>query len=215
MHIFMRSMTHKLSYLLAIIAMVSSCTSKREATKSVPQDEPSIGMVWIPSGEFIMGSAEEKPAVNSPNLHPVKVDGFWMDETEVTNAEFKTFVVSTGYKTIAERPIDWEELKKQVPPGTPKPPDDVLQPGSMVFIPPTGTVTLNDFTQWWQWVAGANWQHPEGPGSSIEGKENYPVVHIAFEDAEGTKNNKVNKELNIFKLKQIQGGIYIRKIMKK
>jgi formylglycine-generating enzyme required for sulfatase activity len=80
--------------------------------------------------------------------------------------------------------LDWEELKKQVPPGTPKPPDYVLQPGSMVFIPPTTPVVLNDYSQWWRWVNGADWKHPEGPASSIEGKDDYPVVHIAYEDAE-------------------------------
>jgi formylglycine-generating enzyme len=175
-------MIRKLVYLLAIISQLTSCTSKKEVTK--PLSEQPSHMVWIPGGEFMMGAAEEHPASNSQNLHPVKVDGFWMDETEVTNAEFKNFVTSTGYKTIAERPIDWEELKKQVPPGTLKPPASALQPGSMVFIPPTGTVMLNDFSQWWQWVAGANWQHPEGPRSVIDGKEDYPVVHIAFEDAE-------------------------------
>ena len=141
------------------------------------------GMVWIPGGEFMMGGTEDQPANNALSVHVVKVDGFWMDETEVTNSQFAAFVKATGYKTIAERPIDWEELKKQVPAGTPKPPDDVLQPGSMVFTPPTRPVTLNDYSQWWMWVVGANWQHPQGPASSIEGKDNYPVVHIAYEDA--------------------------------
>ncbi|MBK5279174.1 MAG: formylglycine-generating enzyme family protein [Bacteroidia bacterium] len=141
------------------------------------------GMVWIPGGEFMMGDNEEQPANNAQQLHAVKVDGFWMDETEVTNAQFKLFVKETSYKTVAERPLDWEELKKQVPPGTPKPGDDVLQPGSMVFTPPSTPVTLNDYSQWWKWVVGADWLHPTGPGSSIDGKETHPVVHIAFEDA--------------------------------
>jgi formylglycine-generating enzyme required for sulfatase activity len=115
--------------------------------------------------------------------HTVKVDGFWMDEAEVTNVQFKRFADATGYKTVAERPLDWEELKKQLPPGTPKPSDDVLQPGSMVFVPPTEPVMLNDYSQWWHWVIGANWRHPEGPGSSLDGRDNHPVVHIAYEDA--------------------------------
>ena len=131
-----------------------------------------------------MGSTEENPATSALPIRNVKVDGFWMDETEVTNAQFKTFVDVTGYKTVAERPLDWEELRKQVPPGTPKPSDDVLQPGSMVFKPPDEPVTLNDYSQWWRWVVDANWQHPDGPASSIEGKGNYPVVHIAYEDAQ-------------------------------
>nr|WP_245943370.1 formylglycine-generating enzyme family protein [Algoriphagus aquaeductus] len=141
-------------------------------------------MVWIPGGEFIMGSNEadaydaEKPAVN------VAVRGFWMDETEVTNAQFEEFVKATGYLTVAERPIDWEELKKQLPPGTPKLDDSALLPGSLVFSPPARPVPLTDISQWWIWTIGADWRHPEGPQSNLKGKEDHPVVHIAFEDAE-------------------------------
>ncbi len=141
-------------------------------------------MVWIPGGKFSVGTNDpeaydaEKPAVN------VDVSGFWMDATEVTNAEFEAFVKATEYLTVAERPIDWEELKKQLPPGTPKLDDSVLQPGSMVFSPPPTMVPLEDISLWWSWVTGANWRHPEGPKSNLEGKENHPVVHIAFEDAE-------------------------------
>ncbi len=168
---------------------MSACSPKEKNTveNSVSKGDAAArpaGMVWIPGGEFMMGGTEEKPAHNAQPVHAVKIDGFWMDETEVTNAQFKTFVEATGYKTIAERPLDWEELKKQVPPGTPKPGDDILQPGSMVFTPPASPVILNDYSQWWLWVIGANWQHPEGPKSSIEGREEYPVVHIAFEDAQ-------------------------------
>jgi formylglycine-generating enzyme required for sulfatase activity len=147
-----------------------------------PSKEP--GMVWIPGGEFIMGTNDaeaydaEKPAVN------VSVSGFWMDATEVTNAQFAEFVKATGYKTLAERPIDWEELKKQLPPGTPKLDESALIPGSMVFTPPSTRVPLEDISLWWKWVSGANWRHPEGPDSNLDGKENHPVVHIAFEDAE-------------------------------
>jgi sulfatase modifying factor 1 len=154
----------------------------REAQAIGSQNPP--GMVWVQGGQFTMGSTEEKPEPNALPPHSVKVNGFWMDETEVTNAQFKSFVTASGYKTVAERPLDWNELKKQVPPGTPKPADALLQPGSMVFIPPKDPVTLNDYSQWWYWVVGANWRHPEGPGSSIDGKDNYPVVHMAYEDAE-------------------------------
>lgn len=147
-----------------------------------PKKEP--GMAWIPGGKFTMGTNEadayqaEKPAVE------VEVKGFWMDTHEVTNAEFAKFVEATGYVTVAERPVNWEELAKQLPPGTPKPADYDSSPGSMVFTPPAQPVPTSDISLWWKWVNGANWKHPEGPKSSIEGRENHPVVHIAFEDAE-------------------------------
>jgi formylglycine-generating enzyme required for sulfatase activity len=145
--------------------------------------EPPPGMVWIPGGEFTMGTdsdvgwADEKPA------HRVRVHGFWMDETDVTNAQFRTFVEATGYVTTAEKPVDAEEILKQSPPGTPPPPPEKLVPGSLVFTPPSGPVSLKDFSQWWKWTPGANWQHPEGPGSSIDGKDDHPVVHVSWFDA--------------------------------
>lgn len=141
------------------------------------------GMVWVPGGEFLMGSTDPLARPDEAPVHRVRVDGFWIDSTEVTNAQFAAFVKATGYKTVAERPVDWEQLKKQVPEGTPKPADEMLKPGSLVFTPPKSPVDLRAFEQWWTWTHGADWRHPEGPGSSIEGKENYPVVHIAFEDA--------------------------------
>ncbi len=178
-------MTVKLSFLLISACIIHSCApSKTEKEKNTSPNVAPDGMVWIPGGEFTMGSIEENPATSALPLHHVKVEGFWMDETEVTNSQFKAFVNATQYKTVAERPLDWEELKKQVPPGTPKPDADVLQPGSMVFTPPAEPVTLNDYSQWWRWVVGANWQHPDGPASSLEGRDNYPVVHIAYEDAQ-------------------------------
>jgi len=180
-------MTNKFLLLLLCMHMLMCCTpSKKEVVnkKSSEVESAPPGMVWIPGGEFMMGGTEEQPATNAQAVHLVSVDGFWIDPTEVTNAQFKTFVEATGYKTVAERPLDWEELRKQVPEGTPKPGDDVLQPGSMVFTPPDAPVTLNDYTQWWRWVVGASWMHPEGPESSIQGKNNHPVVHIAYEDAE-------------------------------
>ena len=180
-------MSIKLFLFLLSGYLLSSCTSSKKETPSdnaTRKIQAPEGMVWIPGGDFTMGSTEENPATSALPIRNVKVDGFWMDETEVTNAQFKTFVDVTGYKTVAERPLDWEELKKQVPPGTPKPSDDVLQPGSMVFTPPDEPVTLNDYSQWWRWVVGADWQHPEGPQSSIQGKDKYPVVQIAYEDAE-------------------------------
>lgn len=141
------------------------------------------GMVWIPGGDFLMGSTDPLARPDERPVHRVRVDGFWMDVTEVTNAQFERFVKATGYKTIAERPVDWDELKKQVPEGTPKPPDEMLKPGSLVFTPPEHPVDLRDYSQWWAWTTGADWRHPGGPSTSIDGKGDFPVVHIAYEDA--------------------------------
>ncbi len=151
-------------------------------TGTAPAEEPP-GMVWIPGGTFTMGSEDQTAHEVEGPAHGVKVQGFWMDKTEVTNAQYRAFVEATGYVTVAERPVDWELLKTQLPPGTPKPPEENLQPGSLVFTPPDYPVPLNNMANWWSWTTGANWRHPRGPGSSIEGKDDYPVVHIAFEDA--------------------------------
>ena len=141
------------------------------------------GMAWIPGGEFVMGSTDPLSRVDEAPKHRVRVDGFWMDVTEVTNAQFRAFVDATGYKTVAERMVDWDELKLQLPPGTPKPDDDALQPGSLVFFSPDHPVQVADYLQWWRWTRGADWRHPTGPDSSIVGRDDDPVVHIAFEDA--------------------------------
>ena len=141
------------------------------------------GMVWIAGGEFWMGTdsvhgwPDERPA------HRVGVRGFWMDETEVTNAQFSRFVTETGYVTIAERTPSLEEIMRQVRPGTPAPPADSLVPGSLVFSPPDEIVDLRDPSQWWRWTPGADWRHPEGPRSNLDGKDAYPVVHVAWDDA--------------------------------
>tara|TARA_R110002051_G_scaffold297564_1_gene363922 strand:+ start:14889 stop:16025 length:1137 start_codon:yes stop_codon:yes gene_type:complete len=144
------------------------------------------GMVWVSGASFKQGAVSsdktamnhEKPAID------VIVDGFFMDATEVTNAQFADFVKATGYVTVAEKGIDWEELKKQVPVGTEKPHDSILQPGSLTFKKSKSSVpNLYDFSQWWNWTIGANWKHPNGPESSIKGKDNYPVVQVAYEDA--------------------------------
>ena len=140
-------------------------------------------MVWIPGGRFAMGSTDPLARADESPVHSVEVRGFWMDATEVTNAQFRAFVVATGYKTLAERPVDWEVIRKQVPEGTPKPPDEMLKPGSLVFTPPAADEPAEDYTSWWTWTPGASWRHPQGPASSIEGKDDLPVVQIAFEDA--------------------------------
>jgi len=107
-----------------------------------------------------------------------------MDETEVTNKQFAAFIKATGYVTTAEQKPDWEVLKTQVPAGTPKPDESMLVPASLVFKSPGRTVALEDYGQWWEWKAGANWRQPHGPGSNLQGKENYPVVHISWFDAQ-------------------------------
>lgn len=130
-------------------------------------------MVWIPEGEFEMGSKTGPP--DARPVHPVSVDGFWMDETEVTNAQFAEFVEATGYVTVAERKPDAKDF--------PQAPPEMLVPGAIVFTPASHAVSLDNALQWWRWQPGASWRHPEGPGSSIQGRDSHPVVQVAWEDA--------------------------------
>jgi len=131
-------------------------------------------MVWVPGGRFQMGSnhhyPEEAPA------HRAEVQGFWMDRAPVTNAEFRKFIKATGYRTQAERPADPADYPGARP--------EQLQPASIVFIAPAHPVGLSDTHAWWHYVPGANWRHPEGPGSSIKGRDQHPVVHVSHADAE-------------------------------
>ncbi|MDB5090202.1 MAG: formylglycine-rating enzyme family protein [Mucilaginibacter sp.] len=141
------------------------------------------GMVLIKAGTFMMGGDNAQAAADEYPKHKVIVNDFWMDKTEVTNAQFARFVKATGYITTAELKPNWEELKKQVPPGTPKPNDSLLVAASLVFSPPNHAVPLDDYSQWWVWKKGASWKHPQGPGSSIKGKDNLPVVQVSWYDA--------------------------------
>jgi formylglycine-generating enzyme required for sulfatase activity len=141
------------------------------------------GMVWIPGGRFTMGSAGRHASAAEGPVHQVDVDGFFMATRPVTNADFRTFVDATGYLTVAERVVDADQILSQVPPGTPPPPPEMLVPGSLVFASATHVNGFEDWSQWWRWTPGASWRHPGGPGSSIDGKDDLPVVQIAWEDA--------------------------------
>jgi formylglycine-generating enzyme required for sulfatase activity len=183
-----------ITFLLVVLLVLFSCketnnrkelTSKQYSDKKLNPTPPS-GMIWIDEKVFLQGAKagdvyamhREKPS------HFVKVDSFFIDITEVTNKQFKDFVDATGYITVAERPINWEEIKKQVPKGTPKPHDSLLQPGSLIFNKNVNAVVnMQNYGQWWTWKVGANWKHPQGPDSSIEGQDDYPVVHVTYEDA--------------------------------
>jgi sulfatase modifying factor 1 len=159
-------------------ASASSATTFKGADSAAKE-----GMVWIEGGQFTMGASDKQGRQDEYPQHQVKVMGFWMDVTEVTNAQFAAFTKATGYVTTAEKKPDWEEIKKQVPAGTPKPPDSLLVPSSLVFAASSSPIPLHDASQWWRWTTGANWKHPQGPASDIKGKENYPAVHISWDDA--------------------------------
>jgi len=141
-------------------------------------------MAWIEGGAFSMGDdrfyPEERP------VRRVSVEGFWMDEHPVTAADFRSFVRETGYMTVAERPLDAAAYPDALP--------ELLVPGSLVFRRTGGPVDLRDFTQWWEYVPGASWRRPQGPGSTINGRDRHPVVHVAFEDAQAYAS-WVGKEL--------------------
>jgi formylglycine-generating enzyme len=177
--------------IVSILLLLSGAMASLNANASNPDDRSAgqvhrkapAGTVWIPEGTFLMGTNDKESFPNERPAHLVQVRGFWMDEHDVTNSEFSKFVEATGYVTTAERKIDWEELKKEIPPGTPKPDDSALAAGALVFTPTTGPVPLNDLSAWWRWVHGANWRHPEGPESSIQGRENHPVVQVSWHDA--------------------------------
>jgi len=141
------------------------------------------GMVWIPGGTFSMGGDNDQARQDEFPKHEVKLNGFFMDVTEVTNAQFAKFVAATEYVTTAEKDINWEDLKKQLPSDTPKPEPETLKAASLVFVPTKGEVSLQDYSQWWSWSHGANWNHPQGKDSNIVGKDNLPVVHISWDDA--------------------------------
>ncbi|MGV3503677.1 MAG: formylglycine-generating enzyme family protein [Adhaeribacter sp.] len=146
-----------------------------QSQPAAPADTVQPKMVWIPGGTFEMGSTDPAFGDSQP-VHQVSLTGFWMDEHEVTNAEYAAFVKATGYKTVAERPLNPADF-----PGVPA---ENVVPGSGVFTPTDQPVALDNPLQWWRYVPGASWQHPNGPSSSIQGRPNDPAVHISYEDAE-------------------------------
>ncbi len=148
-------------------------SDKMARSPIVPRWKDRSDMVFVPGGTFLMGSdrhyAEEAPA------HRVAVDGFWMDRTPVTNRQFREFVAVTGYITFAEIPPDPKDYPGALP--------HMLYAGSLVFQPPSGPVDLRDWSQWWTYLKGADWRHPCGPGTTIDGLDEHPVVHVSFTDA--------------------------------
>ena len=154
--------------------MTTENMAHAQLEKPRAQEQPSDGdVVWIPGGTFQMGSDKHYPEERP--VHRVAVDGFWMDAHAVTNADFSVFVDGTGYRTVAERPLDPARYPGALP--------ELLKPGALVFTKPGGPVDKADLRNWWRYVPGACWRHPEGPGTSIGGREAHPVVHVAYADA--------------------------------
>ena len=154
-------------------------------TKDAPGPTPP-GMRWIRGGTFQMGDKASQFEDERP-VHLVTLDGFWMDETEVTNAQFQKFVDATGYQTVAEKAPNREDIAAQVPPGTPIP-EESLVAGSICFNPDLDVRTIRkDFPNWpyqvWKYEPGADWRHPLGPNSSIDQILDHPVIHISWDDA--------------------------------
>jgi formylglycine-generating enzyme len=155
----MRDLRHRA---VAGLGVVATALLTLYARPSSPDPVAPAEMAWI---------AEEDGA------------GFWIDINEVTNADFRAFVEATRYVTVAERAPDLGAIMAQVPQGTPPPSDELLVPGSLVFQNPEGSVDLHEPGRWWAWTPGANWRHPDGPRSTIEGRDDHPVIHVAWEDA--------------------------------
>ena len=171
-----KNISLKYLYVVLFILLIN-CSEKT--------DKEIEGMVWIPGGSFYQGALDNDTLalLHEKPRHLVHIDGFYMDISPVTNKEFRDFVKETGYITTAERDVNWGELARQLPPGTEKPHDSLLKAGSLIFSKTKKPITdFGDFSQWWKWKIGANWKKPRGD-NDISGKDNYPVVHISYEDA--------------------------------
>jgi len=153
---------------------VKSLLTAEETSIAEKKSMPFENMVWIPGGNFMMGSDRHYP--EEAPVHEASVAGFWMDRFCVTNTEFARFVEATSYITVAERPVNAADYPGAKP--------ELLSPASVVFQKPQQRIDLRNHFNWWAYVPGANWRHPEGPASSLDGRETHPVVHVAFEDAE-------------------------------
>ena len=147
------------------------------------KEDTNYEMVVIPSGRFFLGNNASYAYANEKPVHEVEVDSFLMDKFEVTNYQFFQFIKETSYITTAEKLIDWEELKKQLPSNFSKPPDSLFHPGSLVFKKTIGPVPLNEVTAWWKWKKGISWKNPRIDPKGIEDIMNHPVVHVSWDDA--------------------------------
>jgi sulfatase modifying factor 1 len=169
---------------VVVFAVVRASRPSPTASRNLPPGPAPEGMVWIPGGEFSMGCADPRGLphggregmTDARPIHRVFVDGFWMDKFEVTNDQFARFVAATGYVTVAEHTPRAEDFPGAAP--------QDLVAGSIVFTAPPQQVPLDNLFRWWRYEKGANWRHPQGPSSSIDGRGDYPVVHVAYEDAE-------------------------------
>lgn len=180
------------TFILLSVSLVYANPAKKDcACHRIParfatattQQSTHQNMVVIPAGSFMMGGDGHQARADELPKHKITLSSFWMDSTQVTNADFRLFTKTTHYVTTAEQKPNWEELKKQLPPNTPKPAESNLIPASLVFTPSNHPVPLNDYSQWWAWIPGTDWRHPRGPDSNIKGLDQHPVVHVSWDDA--------------------------------